>query len=105
MIARITTEQADALHALVENIDVENEVVGIVLDRLLTDKERAAIRIAGDLWGALCDIVADTDPVVRLGDLQELIAPIHVIQRYIMGQAAARAYPTEFRLLGSTIER
>lgn len=70
---------------------------------LLTDKERAAIRIAGDLWGALCDIVADTDPVVRLGDLQELIAPIHVIQRYVMGQAAARAYPAEFRLLGSRL--
>lgn len=72
---------------------------------LLTDKEREAIRMAGALWGLLCEIVADADPMLRLGDLQELITPIHQIQRYVMGQAAARAYPAEFRLLGATIPR
>lgn len=70
---------------------------------MLTDKEREAIRLAGALWNLLCEIVADDDPMVRLGDLQEMVVPIHQIQRYVMAQAAARAYPGELRLLGSTV--
>jgi hypothetical protein len=39
----------------------------------------------------------------RTEDLAELTAAIHVIQRTVMAQAAARAYPGEFRLLGEVI--
>lgn len=68
---------------------------------LLTDAERAAIQKAGDLWGDLCAIVADGP--TRDADLAELIVHVHAIQHTVMAQAAARAYPEEFRRLGSRI--
>lgn len=72
-----------------------------VMTALLTDAERAAVRKAGDLWGDLCKIVADGP--TRDHDLAELVVHIHAIQHAVMAQAAARAYPAEFRLLGSSI--
>lgn len=68
---------------------------------LLTDREQQAIVKAGDLWGDLCAIVGDGP--TRDADLNELIVHIHAIQHTIMGQAAARAYPEQFRLLGLTL--
>lgn len=67
----------------------------------LTLFEKDAIRLAGELWDRLCTIVGDGP--TRDADLAELIAPIHLIQRYVGSQAAARAHPTEFRLLGEVI--
>lgn len=69
---------------------------------LLTDNEKEAIKMAGVLWGLLTDIVGNDAP--RDSDLNELVKPIHQIQRTIMAQAAARAYPTEYRLLGEVIK-
>lgn len=69
---------------------------------ILTDAERAAIQKAGELWGDLCAIVAPGS--TRTADLDELIIHIHAIQHAVMAQAAARAYPDELRLLGSTIQ-
>lgn len=68
---------------------------------MLTDAERAVVRKAGDLWGDLCAVVGDGP--TRDADLMELVVHIHAIQHAVMAQAAARAYPDEFRLLGSTI--
>lgn len=65
---------------------------------LLTAAEHAAVAQAADLWGALQGIVADGP--ARAGDLQELIFHIHAIQRTVLKQAAARAYPELYRLLG-----
>jgi len=70
---------------------------------LLTDAERKAVRLAGELWGALCQVV-DFGPT-RDADLHELIVHVHAIQHAIMSNAAARAYPDEFRRLGSTIQQ
>lgn len=70
-------------------------------DFLLTDRERQAARRAGELWGDLCAIVGDGP--TRDADLHELVVHIHAIQHAIMSQAAGRAYPAEFRLLGSTL--
>lgn len=36
----------------------------------------------------------------RDGDLMELAAMVHALQNWVMAQAAARAYPTVFRLAG-----
>ncbi len=44
-----------------------------------------------------------TNGPTREEDLAELTATIHIIQRTVMAQAAARAYPGEFRLLGEVI--
>lgn len=67
----------------------------------LTADEIAVIQHVADLWNALCKIVADGPS--REGDLAELAGAIHVIQRAVMAQAAARAYPDWLRLLGSDL--
>lgn len=39
----------------------------------------------------------------RVNDTNELVAHIHVLQQAVMSNAAARAVPGEFRLLGGTL--
>lgn len=69
---------------------------------LLTENEKSAMKLTGVLWGLLQNIVGDGPS--RDGDLRGLIEPIHEIQRAILSQAAGRAYPDEYRLLGGLIE-
>lgn len=66
---------------------------------LLTDAERDAVRMAGELYTHIAEHVTGDGPAWD-ADLAELAAAVHVIQRAVMAQAAARAYPGEFRLLG-----
>jgi hypothetical protein len=40
----------------------------------------------------------------RMHDLAEAVHHIHALQHTIMAQAAARAYPERFRLLGGTLD-
>ena len=69
---------------------------------LLTASELAALRLTADLVNLLAlDIVGD-GPTQR-ADIAELVVHIHAIQHMVMAQAAARAYPGEFRLLGMDI--
>lgn len=65
---------------------------------LLTAAEHDAVAQAAELWGSLTAIVADGP--ARAGDLSELIFHVHAIQRAVLKQAAARAYPDLYRLLG-----
>lgn len=67
-------------------------------DELLTAAEHDAVAMAGELWNLLTCIVADGP--ARQGDLHELIGHIHAIQHAVLKQAAARAYPDLYRLLG-----
>jgi hypothetical protein len=73
-------------------------VVELLGGALLTEAEHRAMGFTVDLWHALCRI-ADDGPA-REGDLAELCAHIHAIQRTILAQAAGRAYPDRYRLLG-----
>lgn len=50
----------------------------------------------------ICVVIVGSGPT-RQGDLNELITHIHNIQHAIMAQAAARAHPDRFRLLGQVI--
>ena len=68
---------------------------------LLTEDEHEAIKLAGELANLLKRIVAGG--ITQQADIVELITPIHVIQRAIMSQAAGRAYPKKYRLLGETL--
>ena len=70
-------------------------------DVVLTDDEHAAVTKAGELWGLLCSIVADGP--TREADLNELIVHVHAIQRAVLSQAAGRAFPDQYRLLGTTL--
>jgi hypothetical protein len=70
---------------------------------LLTAAEKAVIKDLGVVWGKICGIVGRGP--TRNPDLAEAAAHIHDLQHFVMAQAAARAYPEEFRLLGAVIER
>ena len=72
-------------------------------NELLTPSEKLAMHRTTELWSVLQEVVGND--ISREGDLRELCQAIHVIQRAIMAQAAARAYPTEFRLLGEVIRK
>jgi hypothetical protein len=67
--------------------------------RVLTDDEREAVRMAGLLYSHIRDNVCGKGPT-RAGDLAEIAASIHDIQYRVTGQAAARLYPRELRLMG-----
>jgi Helix-turn-helix domain/Bacterial regulatory proteins, gntR family len=71
---------------------------------LLTEDEREVVRQAGQLYTLIADRIVAHGPT-RDDDLAELRAAIHVIQRAMEAQAAARAYPREFRLLGTVIPK
>jgi transcriptional regulator with XRE-family HTH domain len=72
------------------------------LAALLTPAEHAAVRDAGQLYTRIAAHVIADGPA-RDDDLAELRAQVHVIQRMVLAQAAARAFPAEFRLLGSLV--
>lgn len=70
-------------------------------DPLLTVAERALVQDLGRCYTRLTALVPEG--LTQGADLAEARAAIHVVQRMILAQAAARAYPAEFRLLGTTI--
>lgn len=70
---------------------------------LLTGDEMRALDLTTDLYDAILPIVGSGE--TRGGDMEEFISLIHAIQNKIMAQAAARAYPSIFRLLGGSHPR
>jgi hypothetical protein len=68
---------------------------------LLTDAEHHALELTAELTGLFAEIVA-VGPS-RGGDLSEFTAHLHAIQHAVLAQAAARAYPTRYRQLGSRV--
>ena len=68
---------------------------------LLTQLEKDTAVMLGQVHMNMCQIVAEGS--TRMDDLTESCHHIHILQRMIMSQAAARAYPNHFRLLGSVI--
>lgn len=68
---------------------------------LLTQAEHNAVTTAALLANHLAEIVGDGPS--RDGDLAEAVHHVHAVQRMILAQAAARAYPDRYRLLGGTV--
>jgi len=68
----------------------------------LTAAERCAVRLAGELYTLIADDVV-APGTTREDDLAELRSHVHAIQNMVKAQAAGRACPLEFRLLGSTL--
>lgn len=68
---------------------------------LLTAEEHRAVDLTAELWNLLCSITGGEGS--REGDLAELAGAVHVIQRAVLAQAGARAYPDRYRLLGKLI--
>lgn len=90
----------------------------MTMTELLTDTEKEALRLSGQLANLLREICMEpyrqaakdgliiTSSLLDIGnnDWSESATMIHAIQRQIMGQAAARAYPNLCRLLGGHIQ-
>jgi chaperonin GroEL (HSP60 family) len=70
---------------------------------LLTDAEHTAMATTVALANQLAEIVGDGS--TSHGDIAEVVHHLHAIQRTILAQAAARAYPDRYRLLGRVIDR
>jgi DNA-binding GntR family transcriptional regulator len=70
--------------------------------QLLTPDEHEAVRQAGLLYTMIASRIIADGPA-KDDDLAEIRAAIHLIQRAVLAQAAARAFPREFRQLGTVI--
>jgi len=68
----------------------------------LTDLERDVVRRLGEIVADL-SIIVGGNRRTRDHDINELIVHVHALQHAVMAQAAARAHPREFRLLGEMI--
>jgi hypothetical protein len=69
---------------------------------LLSDAEHTAMDMTGRLARAMKAIIGEEDEIM-LADLAEAITHIHALQQMIMSQAAARAYPDRYRLMGRAL--
>lgn len=67
----------------------------------LTTEEHEAMVLSGKLAGAVRKIIGEGPTSEH--DWAEAAAAIHVIQRMILAQSAAREYPDLYRLLGKMI--
>lgn len=69
-------------------------------DELLTQNEFDALELSAKLVNTLREIIGDS----QLGqlDMTEMVFHIHSVQNAILAQAAGRAYPDKFRLMGYT---
>lgn len=71
-------------------------------EELLTEAEHRAMALTVELVNLLArEVVADGRS--RTGDINEFVGHVHGIQQAILSQAAARAYPDRYRLLGGEI--
>lgn len=68
---------------------------------LLTLDELEFMDLSAQLANVMGRIIGDGDS--RHHDLSEAVDKIHQLQHTVMAQAAARAYPHLFRLLGGTV--
>lgn len=65
----------------------------------LTSEEFIALGMTANLFAFIATRVIGND-ITREADLTEFSLHVHAIQNMILSQAAARAYPDKFRLLG-----
>lgn len=69
---------------------------------LLTDAELRAMDLTAELANLVGQEVIGNGPT-RDADVREFVDKIHQIQSIILAQAASRAYPDRFRLLGRVL--
>jgi hypothetical protein len=91
--------KAEALEKLRQLLQMRD---GKEQESLLTNDEMLAVTLAGELYTHIQDHVCGNGST-RDDDLAELRTSIHHVQHWVMAQAAARAYPAEFRLMGEVI--
>lgn len=68
---------------------------------LLTTAELEAVDKISEAYRAVSFLMGTE--ASRAGDVAELVFHIHALQNMVLAQAAARAYPRRFRLLGKLL--
>ncbi len=71
-------------------------------DALLSDLEHEAIEKSGELAQLMRKLIGEGPNAYH--DWVEATIHIHALQNMILSQAAARAYPDKFRLLGEKLQ-
>ena len=69
---------------------------------MLTEAEHRAMELTAELMNLIAGEIIGDGPS-RNQDIDEAALRIHSIQHMIMSQAAARAHPDLYRLLGGTV--
>lgn len=75
------------------------EVETLVAVELLTEDEKRAIELAGECASLIFKIIKENGGFEH--DADEICTAVHVLQRFVMSNAAARAYPGKYRMLGA----
>lgn len=89
----------ERLMAALQALEIyETETERLQEDESLTRDERALVASIAKVYNEFCRIMPHGR--ARRDDLQEVVFHIHGLQRMIMANAAARAYPDQFRPLG-----
>lgn len=86
----------DKALAMIPEVDMRDAI-----ESLLLPVEHKAIQLSAELFNAVVAITGDGP--TREADLAELAHDVHHLQTRILAQAAGRAFPHSYRLLGSTI--
>lgn len=68
---------------------------------LLTQDEHDALTVSGELAGLIRRVIGDGPQAHN--DWSEAAVLIHGLQHMVMAQAAARAFPNDYRLLGQVL--
>lgn len=71
-------------------------------EELLTDREKQLLDKLADVANEFF-VVSSSSPT-RYNDIGEAVSCIHTLQRMILANAAARAYPDKYRLFGGVVE-
>ncbi len=72
---------------------------------LLTPQEHQLVNDLGRIAGQFLDIIHEQSGLSGSGDYAEAVYYIHGLQNMVLSQAAARAYPTHYRLMGGEVKR
>jgi hypothetical protein len=73
-----------------------------LVTELLTNAEHRAMDLTVTLVNLVMHEVIGFGPT-RDADVREFVAAVHAVQQMVLSQAAARAYPDRYRLLGGMI--
>lgn len=67
---------------------------------LMTEEEHELVASLGRCAGSFRRIMHRRDSRVAIADVGEAVDKIHQLQNMVLAQAAARAYPERYRLMG-----
>lgn len=70
---------------------------------LLTSDEMKVNDLLAEAYNLACKVI--TNGPTSHYDAQEFAHHIHILQNMILAQAAARAYPHKYRLMGGTVPK